>query len=151
MKAKIKRIEKIAEFTNTFGTTFYHQLEMEGVNGAVGDKIEIGKKKKQEIGWELDYEITERGAQEYQKSKTPPKDVVPPTPVTGHFPQPFVKNDVQDDILYSVCLKGSMDFYLRQSEAGIEEKYGFNPTNICSMALEIAVQAKKDIASLKTK
>jgi hypothetical protein len=34
-----------------------------------GDKINIGKKKEQQVGWELTYEITEQGQQEYNKAK----------------------------------------------------------------------------------
>jgi len=68
--SKIKNIHEVKEFTNDFGTTFYHNLEMEN-----GDKINIGKKKKQLISWELTYEIIgdkkEDGSyqQEFPKAK----------------------------------------------------------------------------------
>lgn len=144
MKSKIKEVVSTKPFTNIYGTTHYHCLVMEN-----GDKINIGKKSILQVGWELNYEITETGQQEYQKAKSI-QDEVPPA--ANNQAQPtsnFQKASVQDDILYSVCLKGAMDFYLQINERGIEEKYGYNPENICSMALEVAKQAKKDIETLK--
>jgi len=34
-----------------------------------GDKINIGKKKEQKVGWELTYEITEQGQHEYNRAR----------------------------------------------------------------------------------
>jgi len=65
MKSKIKEIKEVKEFTNDYGVTFYHTLDMEN-----GDKITIGKKKRLEVGQELEYEIVGDG-QEYNKAKTP--------------------------------------------------------------------------------
>jgi len=63
--SKIKTVVSIKPHqTEKYGTTFYHNLEMEN-----GDKINIGKKKEQKIGWELTYEITEQGQQEYNKAR----------------------------------------------------------------------------------
>ena len=63
--SKIKTVVSIKPHqTEKYGTTFYHNLEMEN-----GDKINIGKKKEQKVGWELAYEITEQGQQEYNKAK----------------------------------------------------------------------------------
>ena len=51
--SKIKTVVSIKPHqTEKYGTTFYHNLEMEN-----GDKINIGKKKEQKVGWELTYEI----------------------------------------------------------------------------------------------
>jgi hypothetical protein len=61
--SKIKQIVSTKDYKNAFGTTIYHQLLMEN-----NDKIEIGKKKLQQVGWELTYEITDEGF-EYQKAK----------------------------------------------------------------------------------
>jgi len=71
--SKIKQVVNKRDFTNSHGTTIYHQLLMEN-----GDKIEIGKKKLQVVGWELDYEITDDGF-EYQKAKSVQKQDVPQT------------------------------------------------------------------------
>jgi len=63
--SKIKTVVSIKPHqTQKYGTTFYHNLEMEN-----GDKINIGKKKEQKIGWELTYEIEEQGQHEYNKAK----------------------------------------------------------------------------------
>ena len=63
--SKIKTVVSIKPHqTEKYGTTFYHNLEMEN-----GDKINIGKKKEQKIGWELTYEITEQGQHEYNRAR----------------------------------------------------------------------------------
>jgi len=62
--SKIKTVVSIKPHKNSYGETFYHNLEMEN-----GDKINIGKKKEQQEGWGLTYEITEQGQQEYNKAK----------------------------------------------------------------------------------
>ena len=63
--SKIKTVVSIKPHqTQKYGTTFYHNLEMEN-----GDKINIGKKKEQQVGWELTYEITEQGQHEYNKAR----------------------------------------------------------------------------------
>ena len=63
--SKIKTVVSIKPHqTEKYGTTFYHNLEMEN-----GDKINIGKKKEQKVGWELSYEITEQGQHEYNKAR----------------------------------------------------------------------------------
>jgi len=63
--SKIKTVVSIKPHqTEKYGITFYHNLEMEN-----GDKINIGKKKEQKVGWELTYEIEEQGQHEYNKAK----------------------------------------------------------------------------------
>ena len=63
--SKIKTVVSIKPHqTEKYGTTFYHNLEMEN-----GDMINIGKKKEQKVGWELSYEITEQGQHEYNKAR----------------------------------------------------------------------------------
>ena len=63
--SKIKTVVSIKPHqTEKYGTTFYHNLEMEN-----GDKINIGKKKEQQEGWGLTYEITEQGQHEYNKAR----------------------------------------------------------------------------------
>lgn len=65
--SKIKTVVSSKPYTGANGTTIYHNLEMEN-----GDKINIGKKKQQSIGWELTYEIIDEG-QEYNKAKSAQK------------------------------------------------------------------------------
>ena len=62
--SNIKKVVNIKEYEGKYGKTLYHDLEMEN-----GDKINIGKKKEQQEGWELTYDITEFGQQEYNKAK----------------------------------------------------------------------------------
>ena len=62
--AKITKVVGKKDFTNSYGTTIYHQLQMDN-----GDKIEIGKKKELKEGWELTYEVTDDGF-EYHKAKS---------------------------------------------------------------------------------
>ena len=79
-KSKIARIESTKEHTNNFGTTIYHNLEMEN-----GDKINIGKKALQKVGYELIYEVVDSG-QEYNKAKSVSKqdyDNANPGPIRG--------------------------------------------------------------------
>lgn len=66
--SKIKTVVSSKPFTNNFGTTIYHNLLMEN-----GDKISIGKKTEQKVGWELTYEIVDEG-QEYNKAKSAKKE-----------------------------------------------------------------------------
>jgi len=68
--SKIKTVVSSKPFTNNYGTTIYHNLLMEN-----GDKISIGKKTEQKVGWELTYEIVDEG-QEYNKAKSAKKEEV---------------------------------------------------------------------------
>ena len=63
--SKIKEVGNIKEFKNSFGTTIYQDLTMEN-----GDKINIGKKALQKVGWELTYEIVDEQSGEFMKSKS---------------------------------------------------------------------------------
>lgn len=67
--SKIKEVVSMKPHENSFGITLYHSLVMEN-----GDKINIGKKKEQLVGWELTYEIVEEGQQEYNKAKAVQKE-----------------------------------------------------------------------------
>ena len=96
MKSKVKVIAECKEYTNDYGTTYYHNIEMEN-----GDKVNIGKKKKLEIGQELEYEwVGELGQHEYTKAKTP-------KPVSSGAGN---KDDVQTYIIRQSSLKIALDF-----------------------------------------
>jgi hypothetical protein len=62
--SKIKNVGNVKEWNSGKGTIYYHNLEMEN-----GDKINIGKMKQQQVGWELTYEIIEEGQHEFNKAK----------------------------------------------------------------------------------
>ena len=69
--SKVKTITSVKPYNGQNGTVHYHNLIMEN-----GDKINIGKKKEVQVGWELNYEIVgdqkEDGTyqQEYPKAKS---------------------------------------------------------------------------------
>jgi len=67
--SKIKEVVNSKEWTNNGRTIIYHNLVMEN-----GDKINIGKVKLQQVGWELTYDIIGDGQQEYDKAKAAQKE-----------------------------------------------------------------------------
>lgn len=70
--AKIKEVVRTKDHTNSFGTTTYHDLIMDN-----GDKISIGKKALQKVGWELSYQVVDEQSGEFHKSKSiKPEEVV---------------------------------------------------------------------------
>lgn len=77
-RMKTSKVKKVAgepkAHTNSYGTTFYHNLEMDN-----GDKINIGKKHLLTEGAELTYEIIEHGQQEYNKAKNVNPNYTGPT------------------------------------------------------------------------
>lgn len=103
--SKIKTIVNIKEYTNSYGTTLYHSLEMEN-----GDKINIGKKKEQQVGWELTYEITGNGQQEYDTAKSIQKEggnFVPNNTSSNNTSKNY---DVQELIVRQSSLKCAVDY-----------------------------------------
>lgn len=105
--SKIKTVVSSKPFTNSFGTTIYHSLEMEN-----GDKINIGKKTEQKVGWELTYEITDSG-QEYNKAKSAQKVEAPVSNNGGGFPTP--KNEgVQRMIVAQSSISSAVAFLREQ-------------------------------------
>ena len=64
--ANIKEIKEIKPYTNSYGTTYYHLLELDN-----GDKIQLGKKKEMQTGWEVTYELVgDTGQHEFTKAKS---------------------------------------------------------------------------------
>lgn len=102
--SKIKTVVSSRSHTGTNGTTIYHNLEMEN-----GDKINIGKKKQQSVGWELTYEIIDEG-QEYNKAKSAQKVETPVQNNGSGFPAP--KNDyVQRLIVAQNCVTNAVNYH----------------------------------------
>ena len=92
--SKIKNIESVKPYEGKNGTTYYHNLEMEN-----GDKINIGKLKEQEVGFELTYEFTQTvGEREFTKAKS----------VTPMFKKSS-NGSQREDIAKSVAFKGAID------------------------------------------
>ncbi len=101
--SKIKTVVNSKEWSNNGKTIIYHNLEMEN-----GDKINIGKVKLQLVGWELTYEITEQGQQEFNKAKAVQKEQ---QAYTQNKPTTTTKTvDVQDLIVKQSSLKASVEF-----------------------------------------
>lgn len=135
--SKIKEIKSISE-PDQFGN-LWHNLTMEN-----GDKLNIGKRKKQEIGWDLTYEVTGDDQQEYVKASTPKRDSYPSKTVTNN------QDGVQDAILYQVCLKGVFDFYTTNFDNNIKDHENlFTSDSINELTLSIAKGAKENIKALK--
>lgn len=84
--SKIKQVINCKEFTSRHGDIFYHNLVMEN-----GDKINIGKKKRMQEGFELTYEVigdkNPDGTyqQEYPKAKSVQSQQNNFKPQTGGF------------------------------------------------------------------
>ncbi len=112
--SRIKNVVSVKPHTNNYGTTYYHNLEMEN-----GDKINLGKKKEQQIGWELTYEIIEEGQQEFNKAKA----VAPEGFKSGGFKGSFKSNDNrQESIIRQSTLKCAVE-YLKGTEPSLEEVF----------------------------
>ena len=112
--SRIKNVVSVKPHTNNYGTTYYHNLEMEN-----GDKINLGKKKEQQIGWELTYEIIEEGQQEFNKAKA----VAPEGFKSGGFKSSFKSNDNrQESIIRQSTLKCAVE-YLKGTEPSLEEVF----------------------------
>ena len=108
--SKIKEVANMNPWTsNTGKTIIYHSLVMEN-----GDKINIGKMKEQQVGWELSYEITEQGQQEYNKAKA-----VTPNNFGGGFKG---GDNRQESIIRQSSLKCAVE-YLKGAEASLEEVF----------------------------
>tara|TARA_R100000700_G_C3175127_1_gene149839 strand:+ start:278 stop:709 length:432 start_codon:yes stop_codon:yes gene_type:complete len=99
--SNIKKVVNIKEYEGKYGKTLYHDLEMEN-----GDKINIGKKKEQQEGWELTYDITEFGQQEYNKAKAVAPEGFKPKTFT---PKSQDTDNVQLMIVKQSCLKCAVE------------------------------------------
>lgn len=63
--SKVKAIQSVKPYNGQHGVTYYHNIELEN-----GDKINIGKKKELQVGYEVTYEIIgDPGQHEYTKAK----------------------------------------------------------------------------------
>lgn len=99
--SKIKEVVRTKDYTNTHGTTIYHDLVMDN-----GDKIQIGKKNLQKVGFELSYEIVDEG-HEFNKAKS----IKPEEVNGGSFGAPQKGGDVQRMIVAQNALTNSVNFH----------------------------------------
>jgi len=104
--SKIKEINHIKPWNGDKGTIYYHNLVMEN-----GDKINIGKAKEQQIGWELTYEITGDTQQEFRKAKAV-------QPEGGFDQQKGTYQKKSTGSTASFALSYAKDFCIEQISAG---------------------------------
>tara|TARA_Y100001973_G_scaffold18399_1_gene26908 strand:- start:616 stop:1059 length:444 start_codon:yes stop_codon:yes gene_type:complete len=109
--SKIKEVKRVSEPYGKFNT-LYHHLVMEN-----GDKIDIGKNKKQEVGMELTYEITgDVGQHPFTKAKSV-------NPNWQNNNNNFKDNsNRQESIIRQSTLKCAVE-YLKGAEASLEEVF----------------------------
>lgn len=101
--SKIKEVVRTKDYTGAHGTIIYHDLVMEN-----GDKIQLGKKTSQKVGYELYYEIIDEG-HEYNKAKA-----IKPEEVNGGqaTSQPSKSGlDVQRAIIAQNALTNSVNYH----------------------------------------
>ena len=111
--SKIKEVVSVSEPYGKF-KVLYHKLIMDNE-----DKIDIGKQKVQQVGWELTYEIQEKGQQEYNKAKAVAPENFKSNQSNGQVS--YKKDDnVQELIVRQSSLKASVD-YCRGSNCSPEE------------------------------
>ena len=101
--SKIKEVVRTKNYTGAHGTIIYHDLVMEN-----DDKIQLGKKTLQKVGYELYYEIIDEG-HEYNKAKA-----IKPEEVNGGqaTSQPSKSGlDVQRAIIAQNALTNSVNYH----------------------------------------
>lgn len=109
--SKIKEVVRTKDYTGAHGTIFYHDLVMEN-----GDKIQLGKKTLQNVGYELSYEITDEG-HEYNKAKS-----IKPEEVNGGQIQSNQSSkpglDVQRAIIAQNALTNAVNYHSSTTAGG---------------------------------
>ena len=111
--SKIKKVVSVSEPYGKYNV-LYHKLEMDNE-----DKIDIGKQKEQQVGWELTYEIVEEGQQEFDKAKAVSPDKFKSNGQTS-YSSSYKKDDVQELIVRQSSLRSSVESH-KGSNASDEE------------------------------
>jgi len=145
MLSTVKSIQGNGTFTSPHGaplgdgTTGFFKFEYQMEDGAIVNANHKTAQSPFKVGDQVEYEITnhDHNNGKVKKPQTPPQ--ANGTTHTPNQPQPQV--NVNDSILYQVCLKGVMDFYVANATA-------WSPSNINAEALELARQAKLNIQSM---
>jgi len=142
--AKVIRVNGTNPWEGGNGTIHYCQCEMDN-----GDKIEIGKKSIIQQGWDLTYQIIDT-SQEWNKAKSiQPQQNTGGTPTAQASPRqsaPQSGVDINDSILYQVCLKGVMEYYTQIHTHEFATPFTIDGIN--DLALEVARKAKANIKQL---
>ena len=111
--SKIKEVKSVSEPYSQY-KVLYHKLIMEN-----DDKIDIGKQKEQQVGWELTYEIVGDGQQEYNKAKAVSPDKFKSNGQTS-YSSSVKKDDVQELIVRQSSLRSSIEF-CKGSNGSVED------------------------------
>ena len=111
--SKIKKVVSVSEPYGKYNV-LYHKLEMDNE-----DKIDIGKQKEQQVGWELTYEIVEEGQQEFDKAKAVSPDKFKSNGQTS-YSSSVKKDDVQELIVRQSSLRSSIEF-CKGSNGSVED------------------------------
>tara|TARA_R100000656_G_scaffold68882_2_gene51900 strand:- start:398 stop:847 length:450 start_codon:yes stop_codon:yes gene_type:complete len=113
---KTSKIKKVVSVSEPYGKfkVLYHKLIMDNE-----DKIDIGKQKVQQIGWELTYEIQEKGQHEFDKAKAVAPDKFKSNGQTS-YSSSVKKDDVQELIVRQSSLRSSVESH-KGSNASDEE------------------------------
>ena len=120
MEIKTSKIKEVTSVSDPWGQfkIMYHKLIMEN-----GDKLDIGKTVKQEVGAELNYYFTgDVGQNEYTKAKTPSKNEME-NGGQGYNPQNGKSAGKMDEktqisIIRQVCIKASCQYHTGRSTSG---------------------------------
>ena len=117
--SKIKEVVSVSEPYGKFNV-LYHKLIMENE-----DKIDIGKQKEQQVGWELTYEIQEKGQQEYNKAKA-----VAPDKYKGNGQASYSSSVKKDDTIQELIVRQSSI----KSAVDLCRGNNCSPEEVCSTA-----------------
>ena len=114
---KTSKIKKVVSVSEPYGkyNVLYHKLEMDN-----GDKLDIGKQKEQQVGWELTYEIVEEGQQEFDKAKAVSPDKFKSNGQTSYSSSYKKDDNVQELIVRQSSLRSSVESH-KGSNASDEE------------------------------
>lgn len=136
--SKVKDVQGAGQFTNDFGT--FNTFEYEFEDGTVMKANH--KNGSFHVGDEIEYEI-KREHKEFGSSGSVKKPQEVYQQNTNGTPQVNGHKQISqsDDILYSVCLKGAMDYLTSTYNPQFEMEFDGKTVN--DLALDIAKKAKE--------
>ena len=119
---KTSRIKEVVSSKPHSNGNIYHNLILEN-----GDKINIGKKKEQKVGWEISYEIVDEQSGEFKRSKSVQSQNTPPSNNSFSGSQNENKGlNVQNLIVAQSCISSACTLLQQSMDA--------NPENVLKAA-----------------
>ena len=116
MEIKTSKIKEIKSIGDPWGQLkiMYHKLIMEN-----GDKLDIGKLEKQEVGSELTYYFTgDLGQQEYTKAKTPSKSQIEGKTYNSNTQSSTKNNNTDLTITRLALIKAAASYHAGRNTTG---------------------------------